>query len=397
MSQNVPSTSGSQIRYVNSFIMRSLGGGTEQALSSMSHVVGDNLLSASMVPSYYPNFLPQPILSQSRHLYICICLTVLQTITNACATIAMLNIVMNVPEIDLGDNLRAFKAETQKLKPPYRGQRLGQNDFIRNNHNSFLRRMDILNSDLSLSNEFDKWKRSQTQKKQPTRKRTKKDDDENGFHFIAYVPINGEVWKLDGLQRQPVSIGTYKGDWMLMARDNVQQRIFQYGEDGIRFNLLALCKSARDTIPEKLVQNIKLVVYTSALLDGESDSWREFILDHGLDLQPNESYGITKALIDDTLMPDSPQLEAAGEDMQKLMDLYQDLVREQNKLKNGFADDAGVVEKLAEERKHDYTPLIYNTIRTLAEMEALQDIVQKVRDEEEILQEAIRKAQGGEE
>ena len=63
----------------------------------------------------------------------------LQTIDNACATIALLNIVMNVEGISLGDELTTFKSDTQKLKPAYRGKRLGENDFIRNIHNSFAR------------------------------------------------------------------------------------------------------------------------------------------------------------------------------------------------------------------------------------------------------------------
>ena len=62
-----------------------------------------------------------------------------KTINNACATIALLNIIMNVPGLYIGNSLENFKVETQKLKPPYRGQRLGQNDFIRNIHNSFAR------------------------------------------------------------------------------------------------------------------------------------------------------------------------------------------------------------------------------------------------------------------
>jgi ubiquitin carboxyl-terminal hydrolase L5 len=46
---------------------------------------------------------------------------------------------MNVPKIDLGENLTAFKAETKDLKPAYRGQTLGHNEFIRSIHNSFAR------------------------------------------------------------------------------------------------------------------------------------------------------------------------------------------------------------------------------------------------------------------
>jgi Ubiquitin carboxyl-terminal hydrolase, family 1 len=62
-----------------------------------------------------------------------------QTTSNACATVSLLNIVMNTPEIDLGDALTAFKESTRLLKPPYRGQALSHSDFIRNIHNSFLR------------------------------------------------------------------------------------------------------------------------------------------------------------------------------------------------------------------------------------------------------------------
>jgi ubiquitin carboxyl-terminal hydrolase L5 len=46
---------------------------------------------------------------------------------------------MNVPDVDLGDALNSFKEETKKLKPPYRGERLGYNEFIRSIHNSFAR------------------------------------------------------------------------------------------------------------------------------------------------------------------------------------------------------------------------------------------------------------------
>jgi ubiquitin carboxyl-terminal hydrolase L5 len=73
--------------------------------------------------------------------------------------------------------------------------------------------MDMLNADLALSNDFDKWQKS---KKNPKKKninkaskKRKKDDDEAAFHFIAYVPIHRSVWRLDGLQRQPVYLGKF--------------------------------------------------------------------------------------------------------------------------------------------------------------------------------------------
>jgi ubiquitin carboxyl-terminal hydrolase L5 len=82
--------------------------------------------------------------------------------------------------------------------------------------------MDILNADLVLSNDFDKWARSKKAAASPKKKtingksrpkpkpkpKRKRDEEESGYHFIAYVPINGVVWRLDGLQRQPINIGT---------------------------------------------------------------------------------------------------------------------------------------------------------------------------------------------
>ena len=44
---------------------------------------------------------------------------------------------------------------------------------------------------------------------------SREDDAETAFHFIAYVPIAENVWKFDGLERQPQRLGIqrhpYKG------------------------------------------------------------------------------------------------------------------------------------------------------------------------------------------
>lgn len=59
--------------------------------------------------------------------------------------------------------------------------------------------MDMLNADLLLQNEA-------TAKK--GKKRTAfEDESEGGFHFIAFMPIDHQLWKLDGLERQPMSLG----------------------------------------------------------------------------------------------------------------------------------------------------------------------------------------------
>ena len=70
------------------------------------------------------------------------------------------------------------------------------------------RRMDILNADLVLFRDMEKWGKAKKYRRKRVVKRQKDDENEPGFHFIAYVPIDGAVWKLDGLQRQPDNLGT---------------------------------------------------------------------------------------------------------------------------------------------------------------------------------------------
>ena len=68
------------------------------------------------------------------------------------------------------------------------------------------RRMEVLNADLALANEVAASKRSRKMSG-GTKRRKIKDDHETSFHFVAFVPINGSVWRLDGLQRQPLNLG----------------------------------------------------------------------------------------------------------------------------------------------------------------------------------------------
>jgi ubiquitin carboxyl-terminal hydrolase L5 len=143
----------------------------------------------------------------------------MQTTNNACATVAMLNIVMNAEGIDLGDKLQAFKESTKDLSTALRGHQISKNRFIRTIHNSFTRRMDHLNADLFLENESSETKSTANKrrsapkggKRVPPRK--KKADSDYGFHFIAYVPAGGYVWELDGLQYRPCRLGKYTASW----------------------------------------------------------------------------------------------------------------------------------------------------------------------------------------
>ena len=59
----------------------------------------------------------------------------------------------------------------------------------------------MLNADLYLKNQAASNNKNKKMAQQDD------DDDDASFHFIAFVPIQGKVWKLDGLERQPQCVG----------------------------------------------------------------------------------------------------------------------------------------------------------------------------------------------
>ena len=58
---------------------------------------------------------------------------------------------------------------------------------------------------------WEKWKARKNQQQKSNKRKpsssSKKAQMETAFHYIAYVPVNGQVWELDGLETQPRCIG----------------------------------------------------------------------------------------------------------------------------------------------------------------------------------------------
>ncbi|KAF2087119.1 ubiquitin carboxyl-terminal hydrolase-like protein isozyme L5 [Saccharata proteae CBS 121410] len=147
-----------------------------------------------------------------------------QTIPNACGTQALLSVLLNKDgEIDIGPQLRDFKDFTTAFPSDLRGEALSNSETIRDTHNSFARSSPFI----------DETQRTAT-------------SDDDVYHFIAYTPINGKLYELDGLQPAPISHGPCNFDeFPDKVIPVLQRRIERYPQTEIRFNLLAMVRDLR--------------------------------------------------------------------------------------------------------------------------------------------------------
>ena len=148
-----------------------------------------------------------------------------QVIQNACATQAILSILMNAEGIELGDTLRDFKSFTMAFSPEMKGLAIGNSDVMRRAHNAF-----------AASSAFD----ADTQ----PRKDAKKGD---AYHFIAYIPHNGIVYELDGLKGGPIILGAAADEdhWFTVAKPAIEERMQRYSASETSFALLNICPKRR--------------------------------------------------------------------------------------------------------------------------------------------------------
>ncbi|KAL9642221.1 hypothetical protein ABK040_007222 [Willaertia magna] len=157
-----------------------------------------------------------------------------QIVTNACATQAILSILLNIDtnkqKVDLGQELINFKTFNQGLPPDVIGESIGSFDLIKEAHNSFARPEPFIIEE---------------------ERKPKKDEDV--FHFIAYVPVHNTLYELDGLKPGPILLGDCTDEnWLEKIIPEIQDRINRYSQNEIKFNLLAVIRNRKDVFNEQI-------------------------------------------------------------------------------------------------------------------------------------------------
>jgi len=165
-----------------------------------------------------------------------------QVINNACATQAILSVLLNCyhQDVNLGPTLSEFRDFSQSFDSTMKGLALSNCNQIKEVHNSFARQQMF---------EFD----SKTLGK-----------DDAVFHFVAYLPFENRLYELDGLKDGPIDLGPIPLDvhWVEVAKPVIEQRIQKYSEGEIHFNLMAII-SDRRMIYERQLKELNKVLKDS--------------------------------------------------------------------------------------------------------------------------------------
>ena len=121
-----------------------------------------------------------------------------QVVNNACATLAVLNALGNIPSLKTGAQLTDLMQFTAGMDPQTRGLVVTSADWLREMHNALSPPSAFSLDGLGLPKKA-----------------------EDAYHFVVYLPVMGALYELDGLKSYALQHGSFteSGEgWLKTAR-----------------------------------------------------------------------------------------------------------------------------------------------------------------------------------
>jgi ubiquitin carboxyl-terminal hydrolase L5 len=321
---------------------------------------------------------------------------------NSCATLAMINILMNLSKseedgVGIGEYLAQFKEFTESFTPYQRGEALASFDFVKRIHNSFAKKMDILEGDKHLSYKVKKAERVKAElsdskgkgkgtASRPSRRNSadsvssQESVEDNAHHYIAFLPHGTSVYKLDGLDNTPTVMGSFSPehgkDWLDAASSTIAT-LMAAGDDD--YGVIALAQSPLLSLGKKAALSINTLAHVEDRLDAVSEDWRAFIekgdeeppspLMLGLEslLPAHPVLSSLKAMIDEEGTPD-------------LLHRRKMLISEANRLAGEIMMEMGneaEEEVKASQRRFDSGPVVKKWLEMLAQNGYLEENLER--------------------
>ncbi len=125
-----------------------------------------------------------------------------QIVPNSCATHALVSILLNCPDMELGATLSELRDHVKGMDPENKGLAIGNCPQLAKAHNSHAVSQAARRR---LNNQANQGPTGSAPGGRYSTAMTTGDT----FHFVSYVPINGRLYELDGLKRYPIDHGPF--------------------------------------------------------------------------------------------------------------------------------------------------------------------------------------------
>ncbi len=153
----------------------------------------------------------------------------------------------NDDKLELGSDLNELKSFTKLMDPYMKGLSISNSEKIRQEHNKFAKPEPFV---------FSGSRKAQ--------------DDDDVFHFVAYIHFRNNIYEIDGLKEGPILIAESieNKDWVEKVKPSIINRINLYSSNEIKFNLLAVVPDKRMKLNECEKDLVSRKNYISGILSG---------------------------------------------------------------------------------------------------------------------------------